>query len=103
MECGLTRPLCTKVSSVSYFIPGAAGLRFCRTYHGPMRALVALRPAGLFSIVHCGQFPSATSFTKPQYGQTNWFDRSSGEESGTTPRALAGEMPLDMRKIHSSI
>src|SRR5688572_13864936 len=56
--------------SVSNRIPGAAGLRVWSTYHGPMRDLVALRAAGVFSIVQRGHGPPTTPFTEPQNGQT---------------------------------
>ena len=69
-ERGVTWPLFTSQSSVAYFMPGALGLRFCKTYHGPMRALVAWRVAGVSSIVQRGHGSLLADFCWPQNGQT---------------------------------
>src|SRR4051812_23782517 len=74
-----------KPTSVSHVMPGAAGLRVCRTYQGPMRVLVAFRVAEEFSIVQRGQVPCSLSFTEPQNGQT-YFPRSDSR----MPSAPAG-------------
>jgi hypothetical protein len=59
-----------KASSTSNFIPGAAGLRDCMTYHGPMRPRVTRRVCGVFIIVHLPHGSIAESFNVPQNGQT---------------------------------
>src|SRR5688572_13680780 len=56
-------------------MPGAHGLRICRTCHGPMRALVALRVVGVSASVQRGQGAVASkssviSRVRPQNGQT---------------------------------
>jgi hypothetical protein len=65
----------TNASNVSKRIPGAHGLRTCRTYHGPTRALVALRVLGLSESVQRGHGVdgsklSVISRVSPQNGQT---------------------------------
>src|SRR5690606_8023457 len=67
---GVICPFFTSDSRTEYFIPGAAGFRDCRTYHGPRRALVAWRVRGVFSIVQRAQAPSAPWLSVPQNGQT---------------------------------
>src|SRR5215207_512622 len=69
-ERGVTWPLLTSASSVENFIPGAAGLRACKTYHGPMRAFVACRVAAVSSIVQREHGSFEPLFCVPQNGQT---------------------------------
>src|SRR5881275_1962106 len=94
MDRGFTRPLRMKPMSVSQVIPGAAGLRVCSTYHGPMRVLVAFRVAAEFSIVQRGQVPCSLSFTEPQNGQT-YFPRSDSR----MPSAPAGCKAEDVDSV----
>ncbi len=60
-------------------------MRVCKTYHGPMRVLVALRVAAEFSIVQRGHIPCSLSLTEPQNGQTNFPRRPSRMVSASAP------------------
>src|SRR5262245_51345313 len=68
-------------------MPGAQGLRTCRTYHGPTRALVALRVLGLSERVQRGHGVdgskcSVISRVSPQKGQTCPSALSAGRIEG---------------------
>ena len=62
----LDPPFADEIEQHLVFIPGAGGLRRCNTYHGPMRDLVAFRPAGVFSNEQLGQGPAGDSLIAPQ-------------------------------------
>ncbi|CAA9378030.1 MAG: hypothetical protein AVDCRST_MAG64-423 [uncultured Phycisphaerae bacterium] len=89
-----TRPLRTNVSSVSKRIPGAAGFRACRTYHGPMRALVALRASGVLSIAQRGHGAGDRSPTAPQNGHTCLPSRP--RNTSCCERAASAGVPAPM-------
>lgn len=86
-ERAATCPRLIKASNVLNFIPGAEGFRDCITYHGPIRARVACRVSGVFSMVQRLQGASGLSVMVPQNGQTCFaaiprFARTAGGSGG---------------------
>src|SRR3954466_674047 len=88
-ERGVTNPFRTSDCSVAKFIPGAAGLRVCNTYHGPMRCFVACRVAGVSSSVQRGHGLPRSALIEPQNGQT-----CCGKGGGVVAVAAAADRAL---------